>query len=87
MMMTLMWTYRAAMDLQATKILEITGVNSNHLYTCFKQVEKRVPKDILQIARNTAGRKGWIDVSDPNNLRMIPGGENFVQHELPKAAT
>jgi hypothetical protein len=65
------------------KILGITGIGANHLYDCFQDVSKRVPKDILQVARNTSSRKGWIDTSDADNLRVLPKGENLVNHDLP----
>jgi hypothetical protein len=69
------------------QMLGLTGINANHLYTCFRDVEKRVPKEILQIVRNTAARKGWVDATDPKNLRITTPGQNFVAHDLPNQAS
>ena len=67
-----------------SRVLGETKLNVNHLYTCFKQVEKRVPTNILLVARNTANRKGWVDTSDSNDIKTTTQGENFVEHDLPK---
>jgi hypothetical protein len=68
------------------KILGLTsGIGVNHLYTCFKEVQKKVPPDILQAVRNTVNRKAWVDATDPNSLRITTKGENFVEQELPKS--
>jgi len=65
------------------KTLEVSGININHLYTCFKAVGKRVPKDIASGIRNTSSRKGWIDTRDYKDIRITTSGENFVLHDLP----
>lgn len=67
------------------KILECTGITSNHIYSAYKDVGVRTPTDIGKIVRNTSSRKGWIDSSDGANLRVTVSGENFVEHDLPKA--
>lgn len=65
------------------RTLDLAPINVNHLYTCFREVEKKVPKDINTVARNTATRKGWVDASDQKNLRITVQGENYVDHQLP----
>ena len=67
-----------------TKILEIESVTPNHIYTCFKDVGVRTPKDIPQAIRNTASKNGWVDSSDGENIKMANHGENLVEHDLPK---
>jgi hypothetical protein len=67
-----------------TKILGLSNVSVNHVYAALKDVGKRVPSDIAQIARNTANRKGWLDSSDSNDLKVTTGGENYVEQDLPK---
>lgn len=69
------------------RTLGVTGVGVNHLFQCFKEVEKRVPKDILLVTRNAAYRKGWINVSNSNDLGITTQGENFVEHDLPRATS
>ncbi len=67
-----------------TKILEIEGVTPNHIFTCFKDVRVRTPKDLPQAIRNTASKNGWVDSSDGENIKIANHGENFIEHDLPK---
>lgn len=67
-----------------THTLGETAVTARHVYTCYKEVGERVPPEILQVARNTASRKGWVDATNPKSLRLTVPGENFVLHSLPK---
>ena len=67
------------------KILECKGITTNHLYSAFKDVGVRTPSDIGKIVRNTASRKGWVDSSEGADLKVTVLGENFVEHDLPKA--
>jgi len=65
------------------KTLELKDVTANHVFTCFKDVGYRVPRDLPQIIRNTASRKGWIDPSDSSSIAITTQGENLVEHDLP----
>lgn len=69
-----------------TDVLGLKNVGANHMYHGFNDVDKKSPLDILQSARLTAKRKGWVDSSDGNNLRMTTNGQNFVRHDLPEKA-
>ncbi len=69
-----------------TRILGKTGVGSNHIYHGLKDVNVPIPGDIAQTARLTSSRKGWIDSSKSDDLKVTVGGENFVEHDLPHKA-
>jgi hypothetical protein len=69
-----------------TRVLELSGVGANHIYTALKDVGTPVPPDIGQTLRLTAARKGWIDSSKGDDLKLAVSGENFVEHELPRKA-
>ena len=75
----------AAIIYYLTKDLGLPNVGVNHVYTALKEIGERVPSDIAQIARNIAGRKGWLDSADSDDLKVTTRGENFVEHELPSA--
>lgn len=65
------------------RTLELTAVTPHHVFTCFKDVEKRPPRDLAQTIRNTASRRGWIDSSSQSDIKITNHGENFVEHDLP----
>jgi hypothetical protein len=67
-----------------SRVLEISGVTANHIFTCFKDVQIKPPNDLPQIIRNTASNKhGWVDCSDASDIKITNPGENLVEHDLP----
>jgi hypothetical protein len=66
------------------RVAKVAAITDRHLYTCYKDVSEKVPPDILNVVRNTAHRKGWVDSTSGQNLRLTVPGENYVEHELPK---
>jgi hypothetical protein len=68
--------------------LEVKNISANHVYTALKELTElgvRVP-NIPSGVRNISNRKGWLDTSDLNNLRMTVPGDNFIEHDLPRNA-
>lgn len=55
----------------------------DHVFTCFKDVGHRTPKNMPQTIRDTASRKGWLDTSERGNIKITNHGENLVEHDLP----
>jgi len=66
------------------KVLEIDDISSDHVYTCFKEVSEKIPRNLPQSIRNTAKDKAWVDSSNKNKLTVTIHGENLVEHELEK---
>ncbi|MBO8130969.1 MAG: hypothetical protein H0Z29_05560 [Candidatus Marinimicrobia bacterium] len=67
------------------KILNIEKVNLNHIYTCYKEVGRKIPSNLKQSIYDTSGPKyGYIDASNSNDLKLPTTGENLVEHELPR---
>lgn len=63
-------------------ILETPEITPHHVFTCFKDVGERFPKDLPQAIRNTASRKAWVDSRDQKDIKITNHGENFVEHDL-----
>lgn len=68
------------------KILGLENITLDHVYTCYKHAEKRVPISVRSDLKNIRDRKGWIDCNDMTKIRVTTAGENLVEHELPKKA-
>ncbi len=66
------------------KILKKEKINVDDVYSCYKNVNRKVPTALKQSLGDTSSSKyGYI--STANNCFSIPiTGENFVEHELPK---
>jgi len=65
--------------------LELESIDVNHIFTCYKICNWRVPADLDNTLKVTASQKGWLDTSDGNNIKTTTHGENLVEHDLPKA--
>lgn len=65
--------------------LEISPITPNHVFTCYRDVSVKVPAALVQSLRDTANRRGWIDTSDTNNLKVTFPGINHLEHDLEKA--
>lgn len=63
------------------KVIGCTGITPNHVYTCYKVVNKKYPSKLRQSLTDTKCRKAWIDTSDMDNIKIAPNGENFVEHD------
>jgi|GEM_PF-988863 hypothetical protein len=66
------------------KVLGLSNVSMNHIYTCYKEVGYRAPEAFAQSLRDASNKKGYIDTSDMNDLKLPIRGENFIEHDLPK---
>ncbi len=64
------------------KIKEVKPIGLNHVYTCYKDVNQRVGD--LDVSLSETSRKGWLDTSNMNDIRLALRGENYVEHDLPK---
>lgn len=64
--------------------LEIEGITDNHVYTCYRNVNAKLPTALRQSLLDTAHRNGWLDTSDMNNIRVATAGMNYLEHDMPK---
>jgi len=66
------------------KILDLTSVNQNHVYTCYKHINWRLPYNLPNVLRWVASQRGWLDTSNLQDIKITTHGENLVEHDLPK---
>ncbi len=65
------------------RLKEVASIGPNHIFTCYKEVNLRVPGAFYQSLLDTR-TKGWIDTTDTEDMRITTVGENFVEHDLPR---
>jgi hypothetical protein len=66
------------------KIAGVRNITSSHVYSCYKNVEARVPTALRQSLLDTSHRKGWIDTASMEDIKIATPGENYVEQDLPK---
>jgi len=65
------------------EILKIEGITSDHIYTCYDELQLRVPLNLKQVIRNTASVKGWI-ITEDGNIFETTKGSNQIKLWLKK---
>lgn len=65
------------------KTAKVEAINIDHVYTCYKNVKVVVPTALKQSLVDTSRRKGWIDTSSTEDMKITTPGENFIEFELP----
>ncbi len=65
------------------RVLKLEGIGINHIYTCYKKVGAKIP-NIYQSLADTKNRKGWIDTTNMDDLKVTVQGENYIEHEAEK---
>lgn len=66
------------------EILEIPEITPNHIYTCYRELGKKIPANLEQNLRDCASsRYGYIDYKD-NKCEINVKGINFVEQDLPQ---
>jgi len=66
------------------RVLSVSGISTDHVFTCYKSANWRVPSNLYTTLLGVASHKGWLDTSDMNNVMLTSHGENLVEHDLPK---
>jgi hypothetical protein len=59
-------------------------VTLNHIYSCYKELGKKIPQYFKQTLTNQKNKKNWINVDDWNNIKFTIPGMNQMEHELKK---
>jgi hypothetical protein len=66
-----------------TEIAEIAPVTSNHVYTCYRDQNWDMPPDLRTSLFLTASKKGFIDTSNLEDIKIEPRGVNRIERGLP----
>jgi len=69
-----------------TRVLDSADAATlDRVYTCFKHMAWPIPSDLANTTQQ-AGAKGWLDSRKRDDLRVVVGGENHIEHEMPAEA-
>lgn len=65
-------------------ILQVTEITLDHIFTCYRYVNERVPKNLQQNLTDTASSRYGYIIGNDGNYTMSILGSNFIEHDLPK---
>ena len=63
--------------------LGLSSITSDHVYTCFKHMQWRVPASLANTMAYVASVHGWLDTRNMGDIKLTTIGENLVEHDLP----
>ena len=69
------------------EILKTGPIGIDHVFTCFKDRQWRVPADPVNSLQFTASKYRWITTADMSDIGLTTIGLNYVEHDLPKKNT
>ena len=67
--------------------IDVSQITPDHVFTCYRDVGAKVPAALVQSLRDTANRRGWLDTSNTNDLKVTTPGVNHLEHDLSKTKT
>jgi hypothetical protein len=66
--------------------LDLSAITVNHVFTCFKHMQWRVPSNLANTLAYVASVHGWLDTRSMADIKITTIGENLVEHDLPESA-
>ncbi|MGQ1310263.1 hypothetical protein ACT4WM_01390 [Acinetobacter baumannii] len=64
-------------------VKEIDNININHIFTCYRHIpDIKVPNNLKQNLFDIAYRKGWLDTSNIESIKVSISGMNHLEHDL-----
>lgn len=69
------------------KILGLSEVTLDHIYTCYSEVKKKPPTAFRQSFIDTKNKEGWIEFDEQGYLDIPHRGSVYVEHDLPKGSS
>jgi hypothetical protein len=59
-------------------------VTLSHIYTCLKDLGKKIPTHLKQVLINNKNKKNWINLADWDDIKFTTAGMNYIEHDLIK---
>jgi len=66
------------------KLIGLSEVTLDHVYTCYSEVKKKPPAAFRQSFIDAKNKEGWIEFDDKGFLDIPHRGTVYVEHDLPK---
>lgn len=66
------------------KIVGLSPVTLNHVFTCYAEVKERPPEHFKQSLIDTKNKQGWVELTKDGNVEIPHRGVVFVEHDLPR---
>jgi hypothetical protein len=69
------------------EVVGVEAVTVDHVFTCFKSMQWKLPSNLANSLQVVASRKGWLDTRAMQDIKVTSQGDNYVNHSLGKTKT
>lgn len=63
-----------------TQVLSLSGVNQDHVYTCYRKLGIKLPSDLYHSLSDNISKYRWM--MNMSDLKLTTAGLNFVEHDM-----
>lgn len=78
------WEFNTVAVYYLKQTLKLDKVTPDHVYTCYKEVSRKIPGAFRQSLYDASSQAGYIDTKDIDSISVTTRGENLVEHDLPR---
>lgn len=65
------------------QIRSMPGITVNHVFTCYRDIpDLKVPGALHDSLWDTSRRRGWLDTSSSEDIKLTIAGINYLEHDL-----
>lgn len=64
-------------------LLKLETIRFDHIYTCYREANIRVPVNIENSLKLTAKQTGWLSLDETGNIVLTAQGLDYVEKTLP----
>lgn len=61
-----------------SEVLKIDAIQLDHIYTCYDEVNHKIPENLIKSIGNTKNRTGWLE-SQKSNISITTKGRNKIK--------
>ncbi|MDQ5826613.1 MAG: hypothetical protein M3441_20695 [Chloroflexota bacterium] len=61
------------------------SVTEGHVFTCYRHLSQKIPEAFSQSLWDTGSKKGWLDTSSLEDIKLTTLGINHLEHAMVKA--
>lgn len=67
------------------EVINHTPITVNKVFTCYRNLGIKTPKALHQSLWDTSHRKGWLDTTSLEDIKVPIAGVNYIEHDMKKA--
>lgn len=68
--------------------LGLTDITVDHVFSCYRDVPGiKAPEALRQSLLDTSNRRGWVNTSNTDDIKVTIAGVNHLEHDFPRKSS